>query len=239
MSSNHFHFKQFSIAQEQCAMKVGTDGVLLGAWVDMPKNKGIALDIGTGTGLIALMLSQRFKHWSVMGVEIDKKATYQAVENVKASLWKERISIDNIDIQSFADMTNKVFDCIVSNPPFFVGKNISSLTERAIARHENTLCLEDLFVSVAKLLSKEGTFSLILPLDRLEEADSLAKQQALFCIRKCMVYPNKKKSSKRVLLTYAFQKDTVRIEELTIETEERHRYTKEYRDLLKDFYLAF
>lgn len=239
MSNNHFHFKQFSIVQDQCAMKVGTDGVLLGAWADMPKNKGVALDIGTGTGLVALMLAQRFPQCRVIGVEIDEKAARQAVENVQLSPWKKRVSIQNNAIQSFVNISDTTFDCIVSNPPFFAGNGETSFEERTIARHENTLGLDDLFAVVSRLLSKEGTFSLILPVNRFDEANNMAEKEGLFCIRKCIVYPNKGKSPKRVLLSYTFEKATIHIEELTIEMEKRHQYTEEYKALLKAFYLAF
>ena len=157
-----FDFQQFSIRQDRCAMKVGTDGVLLGAWVPVEGAKSM-LDIGAGTGLISLMLAQRSQEAKVTAVEVDEHAARQAIENAAASPFASQIVVEQQSIQDFSRQQVGPFDLIVSNPPFFSGGVISEQEGRASVRHTVKLSHQDLLRSVQKLLTEEGSFCLILP----------------------------------------------------------------------------
>ena len=212
-------------------MKVGTDGVLLGSWVNCLNAKKI-LDIGAGTGLISLMLAQRNNECNITAVEIDKETSEEANININNSKWRDRISIINISINNFA--TSKKFDFIVSNPPYFPAN--CSKNKRAIARHTNLLSFQDLIRTTVKLLSSKGMFSVILP--KIAEATfcKIANANKLFLIRICQVKGQKNSDVKRVLLEFSFEKSSLYSESLVIE-ESRHIYTNKYIDLCQDFYL--
>jgi tRNA1Val (adenine37-N6)-methyltransferase len=237
-----FQFKQFSITQNTTAMKVGTDGVLLGAWCSC--REGELLDIGTGTGLIAIMIAQRAKATLIDAVEIEATAYQQTLENISNCSWSDRISAYHSSIQEFcpnlsADKAGKKYDGIISNPPFFVDATKAPNSERNTARHTDDLSFTDLIDAVVRLLNPDGIFSLILPITESIEFIQLAKEQKLFINRKCIVKPNPAKPAKRVLMEFSFHKKEIIKEELTIETETRHQYTKEYISLTQDFYLNF
>lgn len=235
--SKPFRFKQFIVAQEQCAMKVGTDGVLLGAWAKQPENIRRALDIGTGSGVIALMLAQRFPQSNVQAIDVDEGAVAQADENFQNSQFANRLDVSHIALQDFRAAGK--FDCIVSNPPFFQQGILPDNKQRCLARHTTQFSFEMLFEKVAVLLSAKGIFSLIIPKEQQKCAIEIAEKYRLYCAFCCVVYPNPLKAAKRVLLAFTLQNNKLQTEELTIETLERHQYTKAYRELLKDFYLAF
>jgi tRNA1Val (adenine37-N6)-methyltransferase len=230
-----FQFKQFSIAQQHTAMKVGTDGVLLGAW--SKTLEGNILDIGTGTGLIALMLAQRTKTALIDAIEMDAIASEEAQENFKNSKWKTRLKVIHSTIQNYHP--TKKYDVIVSNPPFFINSTKAPNNLRNNARHTDELSFIELIVSVKRLLSTSGIFSLILPTEEANQFISLANQNGLFLTRRCLVKPNPTKASKRVIMEFSFTETNILEETLTIETENRHEYTKEYITLTKDFYLKF
>jgi len=230
-----FKFKQFSIQQNNTAMKVGTDGVLLGAWISI--REGNVLDIGTGTGLIAIMLAQRSKTTLIDAVEVEEEAYNQAKENIAACNWKNRISAHHLPIQNFKPTTK--YDLIISNPPFFLASTKAPNEERNTARHTDSLSFDDLIASVTRLLNSEGIFSLILPINEAELFTGLATTQHLFLNKKCVIKPNPTKPAKRVLMEFSFSKTDIVSEELTIETATRHQYTKEYISLTQDFYLKF
>lgn len=216
-------------------MKVGTDGVLLGAW--SKAIEGNILDIGTGTGLIALMLAQRTQTALIDAIEIDKLASEETEKNFDNSDWKERLIRINSSIQNYHPQ--KKYDIIVSNPPFFINATKAPEATRNNARHTDTLSFDELISSVKRLLANTGIFSLILPLNEANYFIKLALQSKLFLNRKCLVKPNPSKSAKRVLMEFSFSEKEIVEEELTIETENRHEYTKEYISLTKDFYLKF
>ncbi len=226
-----FKFKKFTIIQEQSAMKVGTDGVLLGAWVPCKESNTI-LDIGCGTGLITLMLAQRNPESSIVGIEIDKAASQEAQKNSINSDWKERIKINHTSLQDFTPKNQ--FDLIVSNPPFFPEDN--SQERRAIARRTNTLSFKDLIQHAANLLSAKGVFAVIIPKDSEKQFCNIATAQHLYCSRVCNVKGNATAPVKRVMLAFSFTKAELKTEELTIE-KSRHNYTDAYTQLCKDFYL--
>ena len=226
-----FKFKEFSIVQSKSAMKVGTDGVLLGSWVNCLNAKKI-LDIGAGTGLISLMLAQRNNECNITAVEIDKETSEEANININNSKWRDRISIINININNF--ITSDKFDFIVSNPPYFPAN--FSKNKRAIARHTNLLSFQDLIRTTVKLLSSKGIFAVILP--KIAEAIfcKTANANKLFLIRICQVKGQKNSDIKRVLLEFSFEKSCLDSDSLVIE-ESRHIYTNKYIDLCQDFYL--
>ena len=216
-------------------MKVGTDGVLLGAWSTI--KEGNILDIGTGTGLIAIMLAQRCSNSKIDAVEMKYEAYVEAVSNVNDCHWSERIATHNCSIQHFNP--NRKYDSIVSNTPFFIDSTKATDLDRNTARHTDSLSFDDLIDSIIKLLKPEGNLSLILPIVESDRFIALAEKQGLYLNKKCNVCPNPNKKSKRVLLEFSFKQNEILNEELIIETETRHQYTPEYISLTKDFYLKF
>ena len=216
-------------------MKVGTDGVLLGAW--SKALEGNVLDIGTGTGLIALILAQRTKTTLIDAIEMDAIASEEAQENFKNSKWNNRLTAIHSTIQNYHPL--KKYAAIVSNPPFFINSTKAPNTIRNLARHTDELPFIDLITSVKRLLSETGIFSLILPVEEANQFILLATQNGLFLTRKCLLKPNPTKAPKRVLMEFSFTETNTLEETLTIETENRHEYTKEYITLTKDFYLKF
>jgi len=161
MSNDYFQFRQFIVHQQRCAMKVGTDGTLLGAWAWAPSGRCRILDIGTGTGLIALMMAQRFPESSVLGIDIDPEAVAQATENVQLSPFSERINILQKDLMKFVDTDG--FDAIVSNPPYFVDSLECPDDQRTMARHTVSLTYEGLIRQAYRLLKDDGCLSLVIP----------------------------------------------------------------------------
>jgi len=226
-----FKFKEFSIIQKNSAMKVGTDGVLLGSWVSCEKASNI-LDIGCGTGLITLMLAQRNLSSNVTAIEIDKKSSKEAQLNISNSDWEERIEIIYTSLQQFNSKIK--FDLIISNPPFF--SQNKSKKSRDIARHTNALSFEELINNAAKLLKKKGVFSVIIPKYYEEYFCEIANIYKLYCIRVCYVKGSAGSEVKRVMLEFSFIKSTALVERLTIE-KSRHNYTDEYIQLCHIFYL--
>jgi len=226
-----FKFKEFSIIQEKSAMKVGTDGVLLGCWVAC-ENANTILDIGCGTGLITLILGQRNLNSNVTGIEIDKIASQEAQLNISNSDWEERIEIKHTSLQQFTPKLK--FDLIVSNPPFFPQNK--SQQSRDIARHTNTLSFEDLIDNAAKMLEEKGIFSVIIPKNSEEYFCKIAAIHKLYCNRVCNVKGNEASQVKRVIMEFSFIKTVVLTEYLTIERS-RHNYMDKYIQLCKDFYL--
>jgi len=226
-----FKFKQFSIIQEKSAMKVGTDGVLLGSWVSC-KQANTILDIGCGTGLISLMLVQRNLNSNIIGIEIDAIASQEAQLNVSNSDWQERIKIEHTSLQDFKPQTQ--FDLIVSNPPFFDENKAQD--RRATARHTNSLSFEELIGNAANLLSEKGIFSVIMPKDSEEYFCKIAATHKLYCNRVCYIKGNEASEVKRVMMEFRFVISIILTEYLTIETA-RHNYTDKYIQLCKDFYL--
>ena len=207
-----FRFKKFNITQAKSAMKVGTDGVLLGSWVSY-KNPTEILDIGTGTGLIALMLAQRNSKANITAIEIDKTASKEAQFNINNSPWRQRIGIVNTSLQEFK--TKIKYDLIVSNPPFFPSNK--SKDRRTIARHANTLSFKDLIQNSIEFLAEKGILAVIIPKDYEVDFFEIAKSYKLFCLRLCYIKGNKKSEVKRVLIEFAFGMQKIQEEHLIIE----------------------
>tara|TARA_B110000467_G_C18248153_1_gene438723 strand:- start:195 stop:896 length:702 start_codon:yes stop_codon:yes gene_type:complete len=228
-----FKFKQFEIAQDKCAMKVGTDGVILGAWTVCNKATNI-LDIGCGTGLISLMLAQRNDAAVITGIEIEENAFLQSLDNFNNSKWSKRLSIIHTSLQDFSSETK--FDLIVSNPPFFTDSTQANNQYRKLARSTNSLNFKELISKSKILLSENGIFSVIIPFPRKEEFISVALENNLYLRRICNVKGTANSLVKRVLMQFNNSQNTILEENLIIE-KERHQYTKEYISLCKDFYL--
>lgn len=228
-----FRFKQFGVAQDKCAMKVGMDGTLLGAWAKADNPQQV-LDIGTGTGLIALMLAQRFQNAQVMAIEIDDNASQQAAENFQNAPWSKRLSVEQISLQNFHHPSP--FDLIVSNPPYFENNLKANSKQRTQARHTDTLSFETLIECSAKLLSKKGSLAIILPSASKEKVEQIALNHHLHLNRLCWVKGTEKTAIKRAVMQFSFQENILEESTLVVE-QERHVYTKEYTQLCKDFYL--
>ena len=228
-----FRFKHFSIAQDNCAMKVGTDGTLLGAWVKA-NNPQQVLDIGTGTGLIAMMMAQRFENANIKALELDIDASQQAAENFQNTKWSDRLFLEHISFQEFQHTAS--FDLIVSNPPYFENNLKNSDKKRTKARHTDTLSFESLIEGSAKLLSESGSLAIIIPSGIKSNIEKIAKNYQLHLNRLCWVKGNDKKPIKRALLQFSFREYPLDENTLIIE-KERHVYTDKYTELCKDFYL--
>lgn len=237
MPNPYFKFKEFTVYQDQCAMKVGTDGVLLGAWADCSSAKSI-LDIGTGTGLIGLMLAQRSKA-SIDCLEIDEAAASQASENARNSPWSDRITILKLSFREFWTAQQKKYELIVSNPPYFENALKSPSEERNKARHSDSLSAIEIIQSCKQLLSENGTLALILPIQEGLDCIENAKKEGLFCQQKTSIIPRIGKPAKRLLLSFSFKEQLCTESELLIETDSRHQYSEEYKNLTKDYYLKF
>lgn len=233
MSNSSFSFRQFTVWQDRCAMKVGTDGVLLGAWAHGGKR---ILDIGTGTGLIAIMMGQRFEDAEITAVEIDHDAAVQAQENVDASPFAGRVSIVESDILAYN--SEKPFDAIVSNPPFFTDSLRNPDLQRATARHADTLPYRQLFAAVARLLHDDGEFSAVIPFDCLPLFTSEAYLAGLTMSRKCAIRTTPRKQPKRYLVAFkkSGHQDTMATDEENLMNADGSR-SEWYSSLTKDFYI--
>ena len=231
-----FHFKQFSVAQDRCAMKIGTDGVLLGAWATLAHEPMSLLDIGAGTGVIAIQLAQRSTATTIDAVEIDPDAHEQCVDNFEASPWADRLFCYHASIQEYASEIEESYDLIISNPPFYSEDYKSEDLARDTARFTDALPFEHLIVCSAHLLSEEGILAVILPKKEETAFISLAEKHGLYPKRICRVRGNINSEEKRSLMEFSLQDNEVHMESLTIEMD-RHQYTPEYLELVRDFYL--
>ena len=234
---SEFNFKQFTIKQDRCAMKIGTDGVLLGAWSPIPDNCYSVLDIGTGTGIIALMIAQRSNANQIDALEIDESAYEQATENFENTPWSDRLFCFHAGLDELIDEPEDEYDLIISNPPFYTENFKTENDQRDLARFEDAMPFEMLVEAADLLLSENGIFSVVIPFKEEEHFQALAKEYELFPIKITRVKGTPTSEIKRSLL--AFQRSEiseVEINELVIETE-RHVYTPEYITLTKDFYL--
>lgn len=231
MSSPSFRFKQFEVFHDRCAMKVGTDGVLLGAWVE-PLDAARILDVGTGCGLIALILAQRSQA-EIVGVEFDAQAAEQAAENARNSPWSNRIRMVHADIRTYK---SQPFDLIVSNPPFFQNALQAPKAERNRARHDVTLSYEELIANAASLLTSEGRLAVVLPYDAAPEFEAVCWSNGLFPKRSCAVSTIEGKSPKRILLECSKQRCSTEHTTLAVGGKANVR-SEAYSALTSDLYL--
>ncbi|NLP58875.1 tRNA1(Val) (adenine(37)-N6)-methyltransferase [Lutibacter sp. B1] len=231
-----FKFKQFSIQQDKTAMKVGTDGVLLGSWVEINSTIFNVLDIGSGTGLIALMLAQRSNAEVIDAIELNDEAYEQTVENFENSEWSDRLFCYHASFQEFVTEIDDKYELIVSNPPFYTSTYKELSEERAMARHSQSLKYNELLEGTAKLISEKGSCAFIIPYTEETNFIDLAMQHKLYLNRITKVKGTVNSPIKRSLMQFSFSPNQLEESELTIELE-RHNYTQEYIDLVKDFYL--
>ncbi len=234
--SKPFKFKQFTIKQDRCAMKVGTDGVLLGAWTSTENLPNTILDIGAGTGLIALQLAQRTMAETIDAIELDEDAYEQCVENFEASDWGDRLFCYHASLQEFVEELDEKYDLIVSNPPFYTEEVPSGYNARDKARQNLSLPFNQLLDGVKKLLANKGSFATILPFKEEKGFIEQAKSLGLYLNRITHVKGNPDSKIKRSLLQFSFDDITVQKNELIIE-KSRHEYTEAYQKLTKAFYL--
>jgi tRNA1Val (adenine37-N6)-methyltransferase len=217
-------------------MKIGTDGVLLGAWTPLINNPYNVLDIGAGTGILSLMLAQRSNAEQIDAIEIDEDAYEQCVENFEASPWGDKLFCFHAGLDEFVDEPEDEYDLIISNPPFYTDDYKSDNTSRDLARFEDALPFEELIEAAALLLSDNGIFSVIIPYKEEERFVALCKELVLFPLKITRVKGTPTSEIKRSLLAFCRIEQTPLIDELVIEIS-RHNYTPEYIELTKDFYL--
>lgn len=238
MPNDTFDFKKFSIKQDKCAMKVGTDAVLLGAWI-IPNGSKNILDIGTGTGVISLMLAQKSSA-NILAVEIDKQSTEQAMLNVSQSNYFSQIQVENVSIQDLAQKSEKKFDLIVTNPPYFIDSYKSIESNRTIARHSDSLPFEELIDSVIKLLDVKGKFCLILPKNEAGIFRKMAEIKGLYLSKLLRIRTKPdKESEKRHLMQFEFKETEFSESTLVLEENESRNYTQAYKEFTRDYYLNF
>ncbi len=237
MPNNWFRFKQFTIQQEHAAMKVGTDGVLLGAWASVPEAGSRVLDIGTGTGLIALMIAQRSRDLMVDALEIDPSSARQARENFRNSPWEKRLNCIQEAFQDYAPQCKIRYDQIICNPPFFSGSMKTPSRSKNLARHDDSLSLEYLFTGALSVMKEPALISLILPADKQAQVFELINKHEMFCRRLTRVKPTPEKPCIRILLELSPTPGGRQEDELIIETEGRHVYSTRFKELVDEFYL--
>lgn len=232
MANTYFQFKEFIIHQDQCAMKVGTDGVLLGAWSSL-KGENV-LDIGTGTGLLALMLAQRFCNAQITAVEINSEAYHQAKYNIKESPFHQRIDTHWCSFEDFKPP--QPYDLIVCNPPYFKGHVVAASQNRTTARHQTNFSMTMLFEYAYQNLTPEGNLSLVYPYDDLKGIIHQANSIGLHLTQHTSIKGHATAHTKRCLLQFEKEAAPLIKEELIIE-EKRHQYTDAFKGLVKPFYL--
>jgi tRNA1Val (adenine37-N6)-methyltransferase len=233
--NSYFQFKQFTIHQQNAAMKVGTDGVLLGAWASVEETHTI-LDIGTGTGLIALMLAQR-SNAEIIAIDISASAIHDAALNIQNSPWKNRINVIETSFQNYFDIPSLTFDCVVCNPPYFTNSILSTDINRTLARHNHRLPFDQLLAGVSRMLKPDGHFSVILPVAAEREFRMLAANYRLFPSRITRVRPKPSVDTSRILIEFKIDANLKIDDELIIETEKHHEYQPAFIELVKAFYL--
>lgn len=236
MGNPYFQFKQFTVFHDLCAMKVGIDGVLLGAWANTDECRNV-LDIGTGSGLIALMLAQRNPQARIEAIDLEENAIRQAEINFAASPWKERLTARHISLQEFAQTPTTRYELIVSNPPFFVNSLKAPAQERTHARHTDSLTHEELISNAQSLLAPQGRLCIILPVNEGEHCMDFAAHKGLHCTKRVDVYPKPGVPPKRLLLEFRSVECRTECSTLTIETDTWQQYTDEFIALARDFYL--
>lgn len=238
LAAGHFRFKKFTVHQEHAAFKVTTDSVLLGAWADV-EGAGTILDIGTGTGLLAMMAAQR-SDARIIALEPDRNSFMQAGLNFTASPWYDRLTLVHTAVQDYQPLGNMLFDAIISNPPYFVDSLLNTEESKARARHAVSMSHADLAGAAARLLAPAGRLHLVLPVNEAVRFVALARDYNLHCRRRMFVRPTPELPPARVLMS--LQRGVPQScdeSELVIEKGGRHLYSDEYVSLTKDFYLKF
>lgn len=239
-SRQPFRFQRFVVDDDQCGMKIGTDAVLLGAWCEVSASHRL-LDIGTGSGIVALMLAQRTESWAaqVDAIDVEINAVNQAKSNVEQSPWPDRIKVDQFSLSEFrTDATENHFDHCVCNPPYFENSMPSGEPRKRVARHVDDLTRESLFWNTRQLLRPEGRLSLVLPFEQRESTTELALAHDFYLSRETLVRPMPGKPFKRVLLEFSLNECEPIFEELIVEIQ-RHDFSPEYASLTRGFHLRY
>jgi len=232
-----FNFKQFTIQQDRCAMKIGTDGVLLGAWCPIDNNPYSILDIGAGTGILSLMLAQRSNAEQIDALEIDEEAYEQCVENFEASPWSDRLFCFHAGLDEFVDEPEDEYDIIISNPPFYAEDFKTDNSQRDLARFQDAMPFEDLVEAADLLLSENGIFAVIIPYKEEERFIDLCAEVELYPVKVTRVKGAHNTPIVRSLLAFKrYELSVLTADELVIEIN-RHEYTDDYINLTKGFYL--
>ena len=232
-----FNFKQFTVQQDKCAMKIGTDGVLLGSWCPVDNNPFSVLDIGAGTGILSLMLAQRSHAEQIDALEIDEDAYEQCVENFENSPWSNRLFCFHAGLDEFVEEPEDEYDLIISNPPFYSENYKTDDSQRDLARFQDALPFEELVEAADLLLSENGIFAVIIPYKEEERFIDLCAQVELFPVKVTRVKGTHTTPIIRSLLAFKrYELSVLTADELVIEIS-RHEYTDEYIELTKDFYL--
>ena len=232
-----FRFKQFSISDEKSAMKVGTDAVLLGACADVSETNNI-LDVGTGSGIIAIMLAQR-SNANIDAIDIDKGSIDDATNNFDNCRWGNRLNAIHSSLQEYVKFTSKKYDLIVSNPPFFSNSLKSPMYSRSLSKHDEKLTHKELLTIVKNLLNSNGRFIVILPFLQIANFKENALIENLYCSKQLIIYPKYSKPANRIIMEFSKERQKNLAEKkLTIRNNDNF-FTKEYIDLTREFYINF
>lgn len=232
-----FKFKQFAVNQDRCAMKIGTDAVLLGAWCPIDNNPKSILDVGAGTGILALMLAQRTNADQIDALEIDEEAYEQCVENFENSPWADKLFCYHAALDEFVDDPEDEYDLIISNPPFYSEDFKTSDEQRDLARFQDAMPFDDLIEAADLLLSENGTFAVVIPYKEEDRFIDLCAEYELYAVKATRVKGSQKTPIVRSLLAFKrYELSVLTADELVIEIN-RHEYTDDYINLTQDFYL--
>lgn len=236
MPKDFFEFKQFSVKQDKCAMKIGTDSVLLGAWVNMEK-EGRVLDVGTGTGILSLMLSQRYTCY-IDAIEIESDAAEQAMDNFNNSPWRNYLNVVNSSFQDYVSTCKSTYELIISNPPYFTSGDTSGRENRANARHTVSLNLTSLLELSSRILNPSGTISLILPYDTRRLLSEVISKTNLWLSRETLIKPNPDSAPERMLIELSNRMPaSIERKGMFIEYPDRGGYSEEFIGLTQAYYL--
>jgi len=235
--SEKFRFTQFEVSHHRSTMKVGTDAVILGAWLEVSSSKNI-LEIGTGCGIIALMLAQKSAA-IIDAIDVDEESANEASENFANSPWNNHLKSFHLSLNDFADKKAGIYDLIVSNPPFFQNSLLPPSEKRQLARHNSKLSFEDFLVYGSRLLSHDGRLAVILPVTEEMKFIEIAEKENLFLLSKLDIFPKPSKPEKRVILVFSFQKTEKPISDSIILRNENGVYSDDYKRITKDFHIDF
>jgi tRNA1Val (adenine37-N6)-methyltransferase len=233
-----FHFKKFSIDDSKAAMKIGTDAVLLGAWTPYSSETRI-LDIGTGSGILALMMAQRNRQTKIDAIEINPDASALAQQNVNLSPWPEQVHIFGTSLQDFSKHKEYIYSLIICNPPFFTGSLKAPDKIRSLARHNDTLPVRELLEITSKLLTENGKAAFIIPADAFEDWITKALKVSLYPAQVTKVRSSVNHSPHRVMVVFSRKENPAIVENELCIYRSKNVYSEEYRELTKDFYLYF
>jgi len=232
-----FRFRQFEVSHHRSTMKVGTDAVILGAWLEVSSSKNI-LEIGTGCGIIALMLAQKSLA-TIDAIDVDEESANEASENFANSPWFNRLKSFHLSLNDFVVKNAGIYYLIVSNPPFFQNSLLPPSEKRQLARHNSNLSFEDFLDYGSRLLSHDGRLAVILPVSEEMKFIEIAERKSLFLRSKLDIFPKPSKPEKRVILVFSFHKTENLISDSIILRNENGVYSDDYKRITKEFHIDF